>query len=81
MSQEIARYNMKRLPVNKSDFKKEIGAFIRGGGKVKKLPAEIEWDMFPYWDDCAIERNKNEKGILAYEESRKPIGGEIFKDE
>ena len=55
---------MKRLPVNKSDFKKEIGAFIRGGGKVKKLPAEIEWDMFPYWDDCAIERNKNEKGIL-----------------
>ena len=51
---------MKRLPINKSDFKKEIGAFTKGGGKIKKLPAEIEWDMFPYWDDCAIERNKNE---------------------
>ena len=72
---------MKRLPVAKSDFKKEIRAFIKGGGKIQKLPAEIEWEMFPYWDDCAIERNKNEKGILDYEESRKPVGGEIFKDE
>tara|TARA_R100000458_G_C8237541_1_gene217459 strand:+ start:927 stop:1157 length:231 start_codon:yes stop_codon:yes gene_type:complete len=75
------KYNMKRLPVNKSDFKKEIKAFIKGGGKIQKLPDEIEWEMFPYWDDCAIERNKNEKGILDYEESRKSIGGEVFKDE
>ena len=72
---------MKRLPVNKSDFKKEIKAFIKGGGKVQKLPAEIEWDMFPYWDDCAIERNKNEKGILDYEESRKFSGREVLKND
>ncbi len=75
------KYNMKRLPVIKSDFKKEIRAFITGGGKIKKMPAEIEWEMFPYWDDCVIERNKNEKGILDYEESRKPVGGEVFKNE
>ena len=72
---------MKRLPVNKSDFKNEIRVFIKKGGKVQKLPAEIEWEMFPYWDDRAIERNKNEKGILDHEESRKPIGSEVFKNE
>lgn len=72
---------MKRLPVQKSDFKEEIKEFIKKGGKIHKLPPEIEWNMFPYFDDAAIERNKNEKGILDYEESRKPIGSEIFTDE
>ena len=37
--------------------------------------------MFPYFDNSAIDWNQNEKGILDYEESRKPIGGEVFKDE
>ena len=72
---------MKRLPVQKSDFKKEIREFIKNGGSICKLPPEVEWDMFPYFDDSAILRNKNEKGILDYEESRKPVGGEVFKDE
>ena len=81
MSLEIARYNMKRLPVTKSNFKKEIREFIKGGGKVKKFPDEIEWDMFPYNDDYAIEKEKNEKGILDYEESRKSIGSKMLKNE
>ena len=75
------KYNMKRLSVNKSDFKKEIREFIKNGGSICKLPPEVEWDMFPYFDDSAILRNKNEKGILDYEESRKPVGGEVFKNE
>jgi len=81
VSQEIARYNMKRLPVTKSNFKKEIREFIKGGGKIKKFPDEIEWDMFPYNDDYAIEKEKNEKGILDYEESRKSIGSKMLKNE
>ena len=81
MSQEIVRYNMKRLPVTKSHFKKEIREFIKGGGRVKKFPNEIEWDMFPYNDSYAMEKEKNEKGILDYEESRKPSGGKVFKNE
>tara|TARA_R100000656_G_scaffold9230_1_gene10126 strand:- start:484 stop:702 length:219 start_codon:yes stop_codon:yes gene_type:complete len=72
---------MKRLPVTKSNFKKEIREFIKGGGKVKKFPDEIEWDMFPYNDDYAIEKEKNEKGILDYEESRKSIGSKMLKNE
>ena len=72
---------MKRLPVQKSDFKKEIREFIKNGGSICKLPPEVEWDMFPYFDDSAILRNKNEQGILDFEESRKPVGGEVFKDE
>jgi len=72
---------LKRLPVDKSDFKKDIRKFIRGGGRVHKLPAELEWDMFPYNDSYAMEKEKNEKGILDYEESRKSIGGKVFKDE
>ena len=72
---------MKRLPVKKSDFKEQIKEFIKNGGTVHKLPPEVEWNMFPYFDDAAIERNKNEKGILDYEESCKPIRGEVFTDE
>ena len=81
MSLEIARYNMKRLPVTKSNFKKEIREFIKGGGRVKKFPNEIEWDMFPYNDSYAMEKEKNEKGILDYEESRKFSGREVFKND
>ena len=75
------KYNMKRLSVNKSGFKKEIKEFIKSGGSIHKLPPEVEWNMFPYFDDSAILRNKNEKGILDYEESCKPIRGEVLKDE
>ena len=72
---------MKRLSINKSGFKKEIKEFIKSGGSIHKLPPEVEWEMFPYFDDSAILRNKNEKGILDYEESRKSVRGEEFKDE
>jgi len=72
---------MKRLSINNSDFKNEIISFIKGGGKIKKLPNEVEWDMFPYNDDYSIEKQKNEKGILDYEESRKPIGRKVFKND
>ena len=72
---------MKRLPVKKSNFKEQINEFIKNGGTVHKLPPEVEWNMFPYFDDAAIERNKNEKGILDYEESCKPLRGEVFKDD
>ena len=72
---------MKRFSVSKSKFKKEITSFIKTGGRIKKLKPEVEWEMIPYFDNSAIERNQNEKGILDYEESRKPIGSEVFKDE
>ncbi len=75
------KYNMKRLPIQKSDFKKEIREFIKTGGKITKLPPEVEWDMFPYFDEAPLIRNKNERGILDYEESRKPVRGEILTDE
>ena len=65
----------KRLSVTRSNFKKEIREFIKGGGRVQKQPAELEWDMFPYNDSYAMEKEKNEKGILDYEESRKFFGG------
>ena len=71
----------KRLSVDRSDFKKDIKKFIKRGGRVKKLPVEIEWDMFPYNDDYAIEKEKNEKGILDYEESRKSSGGKVLSNE
>ena len=72
---------MKRLPIKNSDFKKEIVNFIKGGGKIIKIPDEVEWDMFPYNDNYSIERQKNEKGILDYEESRRPRRGEVFKND
>ena len=75
------KYNMKRLSVNKSGFKKEINEFIKSGGSVHKLPPEVEWEMFPYFDDSAILRNKNEKGILDYEESCKPLRSEVLTNE
>ena len=72
---------MKRLPVQKSNFKKEIKEFIKSGGSIHKLPPEVEWEMFPYFDDSAILRNKNEKGILDYEESCKPLRSEVLTNE
>ena len=72
---------LKRLSVDRSDFKRDIRKFISGGGRVLKLPAEIEWEMFPYNDSYAMEKEKNEKGILDYEENCKSIGGKVFKNE
>ena len=71
----------KRLSTDRSDFKNYIKDFIKEGGRVQKLPDEIEWDMFPYNDSYAMEKEKNEKGILDYEESRKFVRGEVYKDE
>ena len=71
----------KRLSVTRSNFKKEIREFIKGGGRVQKQPDELEWDMFPYNDSYAMEKEKNEKGILDYEESRKSFGGKVFKND
>jgi hypothetical protein len=36
--------------------------------------------MFPYNDNYSIERQKNEKGILDYEENHKSLRGEVFKN-
>ena len=71
----------KRLSTDRSDFKKDIKAFINRGGTVQKLPDELEWDMFPYNDSYAMEKEKNEKGILDYEESRKFSGREVLKND
>ena len=71
----------KRLSTSRSDFKKYIKDFIKEGGRVQKLPDELEWDMFPYNDSYAMEKEKNEKGILDYEESRKSFGGKVFKND
>lgn len=71
----------KRLSTGRSDFKDDIKAFIKGGGTVQKLPDELEWDMFPYNDSYAMEKEKNEKGILDYEESRKFSGREVLKND
>ncbi len=58
-----------------------VEEFLKRGGKIKKLPNEVEWEMFPYNDNYSIEKQKNEKGILDYEESRKPVRGEVFKND
>ena len=71
----------KRLSVTRSNFKKQIREFIKEGGRVHKQPDELEWDMFPYNDSYAMEKEKNEKGILDYEESRKSFGGKVFKND
>ena len=71
----------KRLSVTRSNFKKEIREFIKEGGRVQKQPDELEWDMFPYNDSYAMEKEKNEKGILDNEESRKSFGGKVFKND
>ena len=71
----------KRLSVTRANFKKEIREFIKEGGRVQKQPDELEWDMFPYNDSYAMEKEKNEKGILDYEESRKSFGGKVFKND
>ena len=42
---------MKRFSVSKSKFKKEITSFIKTGGRIKKLKPEVEWEMFPYFDN------------------------------
>ena len=70
----------RRLSIKKSPFKKQIREFIKNGGRVTKLPNEVEWDMFPFRDSYGI-RFIGEKGILDYEESRKPVGETSFKDE
>ena len=57
-----------------------VEEFLKRGGKIKKLPNEVEWEMFPYNDNYSIEKQKNEKGILDYEESRKPVRGKVFKN-
>ena len=58
-----------------------VEEFLKRGGKIKKLPNEVEWEMFPFNDSYSIENQKNEKGILDYEESRKPVRGEVFKND
>ena len=71
----------KRLSTDRSDFKEDIKAFIKGGGTIQKLPDELEWEMFPFNDSYAMEKEKNEKGILDYEESRKFSGREVLKND
>ena len=71
----------KRLAINNSDFKKDIKDFIKEGGRVQKLPDEIEWEMFPYNDSYAMEKEKNEKGILDYEESRKSFREKTYRND
>ena len=67
----------KKLSTENSNYKKEIKKFISSGGKVNVLPDEIEWNMFPLFDEYQWVKNEKEKGILDYEESQKPRGNPL----
>ena len=65
------KQRLKKLSLDRSDFAKQIRKFSRNKGKIQVLPNEIEWEMFPYRDNT--EDNEKDKGILDYEESRRPL--------
>ena len=51
-----------------------VEEFLKRGGKIKKLPNEVEWDMFP----IKSEKLFNPK-ILDYERDHRPRRAETFK--
>ena len=65
------KQRLKRLSLENSDFAKQIRKFSRNKGKVQVLPNELEWNMFPHRDNS--EYHEKDKGILDYEESRRPL--------
>ena len=65
------KQRLKRLSLDRSDFAKQIRKFSRNKGKIQVLPNEIEWEMFPHKDNS--EYHEKDKGILDYEESRRPL--------
>ena len=66
------KQRLKKLSLDNSDFAKQIRKFSRNKGKIQVLPNEIEWEMFPFKDNS--EYHEKDKGILDYEESRRPLG-------
>jgi len=70
---------LKKLSIDRSDFGKEIRKFSRNKGKIQVLQNEIQWEMFPFRNSS--EWHEKEKGILDYEESRRPLGEKKPKNE
>ena len=73
------KQRLKKLSLDRSDFAKLIRKFSRNRGKIQVLPNELEWNMFPHRDNS--EYHEKDKGILDYEESRRPLGEKAPKNE
>lgn len=73
------KQRLKKLSLDRSDFAKQIRKFSRNRGKIQVLPNELEWNMFPHRDNS--EYHEKDKGILDYEESRRPLGEKAPKNE
>jgi hypothetical protein len=73
------KQRLKKLSLDRSDFAKQIRRFSRKKGKIQVLPNELEWEMFPFKDNS--EYHEKDKGILDYEESRRPLGEKAPRNE
>jgi len=73
------KQRLKKLSIDRSAFGKQIRKFSRNRGKIQVLKNEIEWNMFPYRDNLGY--HEKDKGILDYEESRRPLGEKAPKNE
>ena len=73
------KQRLKKLSSDRSDFAKQIRKFSRNKGKIQVLPNEIEWEMFPH--KANSEYHEKDKGILDYEESRRPLREKAPKNE
>jgi len=60
--------------MKKKETRETVEEYLKRGGKVKVLPDEVVWDMFP----LKSERLFNPK-ILDYERDHRPRRAETFK--
>jgi len=73
------KQRLKKLSLDRSDFAKQIRKFSRNKGRIQVQPNELEWEMFPFKDNS--EYHEKDKGILDYEESRRPLGEKAPRNE
>ena len=73
------KQRLKKLSLDRSGYAKQIRKFSRNKGKIQVLPNELEWEMFPFKDNS--EYHEKDKGILDYEESRRPLGEKAPRNE